>query len=69
MEKKPIVVGMGELLWDVLLDVKKAGGAPVNFAYHASQSGAEAYALSAIGNDDLAEELIQEFTKNRIDSE
>ena len=45
MEKKPIVVGMGELLWDVLPTEKKAGGAPVNFAYHASQSGAEAYAL------------------------
>ena len=69
MEKKPIVVGMGELLWDVLPDVKKAGGAPVNFAYHASQSGAEAYALSAIGNDDLGEELIQELTKNRINSD
>ena len=27
MEKKPIVVGMGELLWDVLPTEKKAGGA------------------------------------------
>ena len=66
MEKKPIVVGMGELLWDVLPTEKKAGGAPVNFAYHASQSGAEAYALSAIGNDDLGAELMQELEKNRI---
>ena len=69
MEKKPIVVGMGELLWDVLPDVKKAGGAPVNFAYHASQSGAEAYALSAIGNDALGDELMQELEKNRINGD
>ena len=69
MEKKPIVVGMGELLWDVLPTEKKAGGAPVNFAYHASQSGAEAYALSAIGQDDLGDELMQELAKNRINGD
>lgn len=69
MEKKPIVVGMGELLWDVLPNAKKAGGAPVNFAYHASQSGMEAYALSAIGNDVLGDELMQELEKNRINGD
>ena len=69
MEKKPIVVGMGELLWDVLPTEKKAGGAPVNFAYHASQSGAEAYALSAIGNDALGDELMGELEKNQINGD
>ena len=45
MEKsKPVVVGIGELLWDVFPDVKKAGGAPINFVYHATQLGAEGYA-------------------------
>ena len=52
MEKsKPVVVGIGELLWDVFPDVKKAGGAPINFVYHATQLGAEGYAISAVGND------------------
>lgn len=38
MEKsKPVVVGIGELLWDVFPEVKKAGGAPINFVYHATQ--------------------------------
>lgn len=69
MEKKPIVVGMGELLWDVLPTEKKAGGAPVNFAYHASQSGAEAYALSAIGNDALGDELMEQLDKNKINGD
>ena len=53
MEKnrKPVVVGIGELLWDLLPSGKRAGGAPVNFVYHAIQSGADGYAVSAIGNE------------------
>ena len=31
------VVGLGEVLWDVLPEGKKLGGAPANFAYHAGQ--------------------------------
>ena len=65
---KPVVVGIGELLWDVFPDEKKAGGAPVNFVYHASQSGAEGYAISAIGKDTLGDEIVSELEKNRIDS-
>ena len=56
--KKPIVIGVGEFLWDMLPDGKKAGGAPVNFAYHASQNGAEGWAVSAVGKDGLGEELV-----------
>ena len=38
MEKsKPVVVGIGELLWDVFPEVKKSGGAPNNFLYHATR--------------------------------
>ncbi len=40
---------------------KKAGGAPVNFAYHASRCGAESYAISAVGNDSLGDEILQEI--------
>lgn len=57
-KNRPIIVGIGELLWDMFPTGKKAGGAPVNFAYHASTSGAESYAISAVGNDDLGEEVI-----------
>lgn len=37
--KKPVVVGIGELLWDLLPTGKTAGGAPINFVYHASRLG------------------------------
>ena len=50
-DSKPVVVGIGELLWDVLPTGKRAGGAPINFVYHATQLGAEEYAVSAVGND------------------
>lgn len=56
---QPIVISLGELLWDMLPTGKRAGGAPVNFAYHAAQSGAEGYAISAVGEDALGDELIE----------
>ena len=64
--KKPIVVGIGELLWDVLPTGKRAGGAPINFVYHATQMGAEGYAISAVGNDLSGTEIVQELGKNHI---
>lgn len=36
---KPVVVGIGEILWDILPTGKSAGGAPVNFVYHAVRQG------------------------------
>jgi fructokinase len=35
-------VGLGEVLWDLLPDGRRLGGAPANFAYHASALGADA---------------------------
>lgn len=65
--KKTIVVGLGEVLWDVFPSGKRAGGAPINFVYHATQQGAEGYAVSAIGNDVLGTEIVQELKKNQIE--
>lgn len=64
--KRPIVVGIGELLWDMLPTGKKAGGAPINFVYHASRLGAEGYAISAVGDDELGDEILQELDRNEI---
>lgn len=64
--KRPVVVGIGELLWDVLPTGKRAGGAPVNFVYHATRLGAQGYAISAVGNDVFGTEIIQELDKNGI---
>ena len=56
-----IIVGLGEALWDCLPEGKKIGGAPANFAYHASQFGYDAYAVSAVGDDELGKETLAEF--------
>jgi len=59
MENKPIVAGIGELLWDVLPSGKQLGGAPGNFAFHAMQAGCKSYVISAIGKDEQGNELKQ----------
>lgn len=66
MKKKPVVAAVGELLWDMLPSGKRAGGAPVNFAYHASRLGADSFAVSAVGNDTLGREIMRELDKAGI---
>ena len=66
MNKMPIVIGIGELLWDILPTGKKAGGAPINFAYHASRLGVQSYAISAVGKDYFGDEILQVIEKTGI---
>ena len=61
-----IIVGLGEALWDCLPEGRKIGGAPANFAYHASQFGFDAYAVSAVGNDALGDETIDALKSNGL---
>lgn len=58
---KNLVVGIGEALWDVLPEGKKIGGAPANFTYHVSQFGIPSCVVSAIGDDELGREIIDNF--------
>lgn len=61
-----MVVGMGEALWDVLPEGKKIGGAPANFAYHVSQFGLPSCVVSAVGDDDLGREIVENFTSKGL---
>lgn len=61
-----IVVALGELLWDMLPTGKRAGGAPANFCYHSMKNGADGYAISALGEDELGDELEAEVKKAGI---
>jgi len=67
-ERKSIfkVAGIGEILWDMLPDGKKLGGAPANFAYHAGALGAESYAISAVGEDSLGNEILDQLARNNL---
>lgn len=64
--KENVVVGMGEALWDVLPEGKKIGGAPANFAYHVSQFGLPSCVVSAVGEDALGKEIVDNFTSKGL---
>ena len=66
---KNIIVGLGEALWDMLPEGKKIGGAPANFAYHASQFGNEAYVVSAVGHDALGDEIMETLENSGLNTE
>jgi fructokinase len=57
MNRKNKVVCFGEVLWDVLSDVRKPGGAPMNVAYHLNRLGIESIMISRIGYDKIGEQL------------
>jgi len=58
--KKPVIIGVGEIVWDCLPEKRTLGGAPVNFAYHAMRLGADSFPVSAVGKDDLGNETLAE---------
>lgn len=56
---RPIVVGLGELLWDIFADVRRPGGAPANVAFQAEQLGCRGVVCSRVGRDALGDELLK----------
>lgn len=68
MKNNTLVVGMGEALWDVLPEGKKLGGAPANFAYHVSQFGLDSRVVSAVGDDKLGMEILDNFREKELNS-
>ena len=65
---KKVIVGIGEILWDMLPSGKALGGAPANFAYHATRLGEEGWAVSAIGDDALGREIMDIVTAKQLKS-
>jgi len=55
------IIGIGEVLWDLLLTGPQLGGAPANFAYHAHALGAEAHVITRVGSDDHGREILRRF--------
>lgn len=65
-EQTAYIVGIGEALWDMLPAGKQIGGAPANFAYHVSQLGLKSCVVSAIGCDELGDEIIANFKNKNL---
>jgi fructokinase len=59
-----LIVGLGELLWDILPVGKRLGGAPANFTVMAARLGNRGVIASKLGNDSLgisATEVLSAF--------
>ena len=56
-------VCFGEILWDLFPEGKKLGGAPLNVANRMAQNGVSTAIISAIGQDDLGQEIENELNK------
>jgi len=66
MSERPVIVGIGEVLWDVYPDAAHSGGAPANFACHAASLGAESWIVSAVGTDELGERALERLSERGV---
>jgi fructokinase len=60
------IIGIGEVLWDLLPSGAKLGGAPANFAYHAHALGATACVVTRVGHDELGWKIRRRFEEQGI---
>jgi fructokinase len=61
MREPNLILGIGELLWDILPQGPRLGGAPANFTVMAGRLGNHAVILSRIGRDDLGREAVRQL--------
>lgn len=60
------VISLGEVLWDLFPDETRFGGAPANFACHATAHGAEVIMISRVGADALGDEAVLELQSRGV---
>lgn len=65
---RPVIVGLGELLWDCLPEGRKLGGAPANFAYHANVLGNRGIVATRVGTDTLGNEAVDILERTGLDT-
>lgn len=68
MKEPHLILGIGELLWDLLPDGPRLGGAPANFAVMAGRLGSHAAILSRIGRDDLGRQAVDRLDPMPVDT-
>lgn len=65
----PLVIGLGEMLWDCLGTTRLPGGAPANVAFHAQQLGLRGAVVTRVGMDDLGEDLLRFLRVQGLDTD
>ena len=62
-----MIVGVGEVLWDLLPGGPRPGGAPCNVAYHAAQLGNRGVIVGRVGRDTLGDDLLAFLAQSGVD--
>ena len=63
----PVLLSLGEILWDQYPSRRLLGGAPFNLAAHAARLGFAPYFISAVGNDALGGEALARARELGVD--
>ena len=67
--KKKSILGIGELLWDILPGGRRMGGAVANFIYFCRLSGLRSTLVSRVGEDDSGKELVSAVEELGLETE
>ena len=67
--KKMKLASFGEILWDLFESERHMGGAPLNIAAHAALYGFDSYLISAVGDDDLGKDALENVTRLGINAD
>lgn len=67
MLDSPIVVGLGELLWDCFPEHRRPGGAPANVVFHSRQLGERGLVCTRVGKDERGHELLDYLAENGLE--
>jgi fructokinase len=57
------IISIGEVLWDVVGQTEHLGGAPFNFAVHLSKLGHQVTFISAVGNDERGQRILDSMSR------
>lgn len=60
---KPLIVTIGEVVWDMFPDRQVLGGAPMNVAYHLAKLNEKVLPVTRVGRDRLGEETIEKMVE------
>ncbi len=66
-KRRPLCIGIGEILWDLFPSGKVLGGAPGNVALTTNQLGLHGMIVSAVGDDPDGAEILEILARNGVD--
>ena len=67
-EGKKMILAVGEVLWDLLPEGPRLGGAPFNFTYRVSSLGDRGVMVSRLGRDALGDEALAAVRSLDVDT-